>query len=116
MLGVAYFNTSMAIFEEVVRDNSGDIGQPPTPVIEAASIRHEMGHVLGLVNSGTPMQGEQGGPNDHHDEAHGAHCTEEGTLMYYQVETTDFIQNLQGGEVPPLDPLGIEDLQANGGK
>lgn len=116
VLGIAYFNTSMAIFEEVIRENSGGIGAPPTAVIEAASIRHEMGHVLGLVNSGTPMQGEESGPNDHHDEANGAHCTEEGTLMYHQVETTDFIQNLQGGEVPPLDSLGIEDLQANGGK
>jgi hypothetical protein len=116
VLGIAYFNTSMAIFEEVIRENSGGIGAPPTSVIEAASVRHEMGHILGLVNSGTPMQGEQGGPNDHHDEANGAHCTEEGTLMYHQVETTDFIQNLQGGAVPPLDPLGIEDLQANGGK
>lgn len=116
VLGIAYFNTSMAIFEEVIRANSGGVTGPPTPVIETASVRHEMGHILGLVNSGTPMQGEQGGPNDHHDQANGAHCTEEGTLMYHQVETTDFIQNLQGGEVPPLDPLGIEDLRANGGK
>lgn len=116
VLGIAYFNTSMAIFEEVIRDNTGGVGAPPREVIEAASIRHEMGHVLGLVNSGTPMQGEDGGPNDHHDDANGAHCTEEGTLMYHQVETTDFIQNLQGGEVPPLDSLGIVDLQANGGK
>lgn len=116
VLGIAYFNTSMAIFEQVIRDHSGGVGQPRTPVIEATTVRHEMGHILGLVNNGTPMQGEQGGPNDHHDEANGAHCTEEETLMYHQVETTDFIANLDGGEVPPLDPLGIEDLQANGGK
>lgn len=116
VLGIAYFNTSMAIFEQVIRDNSGSLNQPSTTVIEASSIRHEMGHVLGLVNNGTPMQAQQGGPDDHHDEANGAHCTKEGTLMYYQVETTDFIANLQGGEVPELDPLGIDDLQANGGK
>lgn len=116
VLGIAYYNTSMAIFEQVIRDNSGSPGQPSTAVIEASSVRHEMGHVLGLVNSGTPMQGDQGGPRDHHDEDHGAHCTEEGTLMYYQVETTDFIENLDGGEVPPLDTLGIADLRANGGK
>lgn len=117
VLGIAYFNTSMAIFEQVIRDHSGGIGEPRTPVIEAASVRHEIGHILGLVNSGSPMQGEQGGPNDHHDEAHGAHCTVEGSLMHWQVETTDFIANLiGGGEVPPLEPLGIEDLQANGGR
>jgi len=116
VLGVAYYNTSMAIFEQVIRDNSGGVGEPRTPVIEATSVRHELGHVLGLVANGTPMVGEEGGPGDHHDEAHGAHCTEQGTLMYYQVETTDFIENLDGGQVPPLDSLGVEDLRANGGK
>lgn len=116
VVGIAYFNTSMAIFEQVIRDNSGDIGQPRTPVVEATVARHEFGHILGLVANGTPMLGDEGGPDDHHDEANGAHCTEEETLMYHQVETTDFIANLDGGEVPPLDPLGIEDLQANGGK
>lgn len=116
VLGIAYYNTSVAIFEQVIRDNSGDVGQPRTAVIEASTVRHEMGHILGLVANGTPMVGEEGGPDDHHDEEHGAHCTKEGTLMYYQVETTDFIANLEGGEVPPLEPLGIQDLQANGGK
>lgn len=117
VLAIAYFNTSMAVFEQVIREHSGGIGQPRTPVIEATSMRHEMGHILGLVNNGTPMQGEQGGPDDHHDEAHGAHCTVEESLMYWQVETTDFIANLiGGGEVPPLEPLGIRDLEANGGR
>lgn len=117
VLGVAYYNTSMAVFEQVIRDHSGGIGQPRTPVIEAASVRHEMGHVLGLVANGTPMQGAEGGPDDHHDEAHGAHCTVEGSLMYWQVETTDFIANLVGGgEVPQLEQLGVQDLQANGGR
>jgi len=117
VLGIAYYNTSMAIFEQVIRDNSGNVGQPRTEVIEATSVRHEIGHILGLVNSGTDMVGEQGGPDDHHDEANGAHCTEEGTLMYWQMETTNFIDNLiGGGEVPQLEPLGIADLQANGGK
>ena len=117
VLGVAYFNTSMAIFEQVIRDNSGGIGEADTWVIEATSIRHEIGHILGLVNSGTPMVGEQGGPDDHHDEANGAHCTEEGTLMYWQVEQPSFIETLTGsGNVLQLEPLGIQDLQANGGK
>lgn len=117
VLGVAYYNTSMAIFEKAIRDNTGSLGDPRTEVVEATSLRHEFGHILGLVANGTPMVGDEGGPDDHHDEAHGAHCTEEGTLMYYQVETTDFIGNLtSGGEVPQLEPLGIQDLQANGGK
>lgn len=116
VLGVAYWNTSMALFGQVIRDHTGGLGQPDTWVIEATSLRHEIGHILGLVNNGTPMVGEPGGPEDHHDAANGAHCTEEGTLMYYQVATTNFIANLTGGQVLQLEPLGIQDLQANGGK
>lgn len=116
VLGVAYFNTSMALFGQVVRDHSGGFAQPETWVVEATVLRHEVGHILGLVNNGTPMVGEPGGPDDHHDEANGAHCTEAGTLMYHQVETTNFIDNLQGGQVLQLEPLGIQDLQANGGR
>lgn len=117
VLGIAYYNTSMAIFEQVIRQHSGGVGEPRTPVIEATTLRHEMGHILGLVNNGSPMQGEQGGPDDHHDEARGAHCTVEGSLMYWRVETTEFIANLVGGgEVPGLEPLGIQDLRANGGR
>jgi hypothetical protein len=51
-----------------------------------------------------------------HDGPNGAHCTEEGTLMYCQGETIDFIGNLLGGQVLQLEPLGIQDLQANGGR
>jgi len=116
VLGIAYFNTSMALFEQVIRDNAGGIGQPRTELIETTTMRHEVGHVLGLVNNGAPMQGQQDGPDDHHDEANGAHCTVEGSLMYFQVETTDFLANLIGGSVPQLEPLDIADLQASGGK
>ena len=80
VLGVAYLNTSMAIFGKVIRDNTGGFGQPDTWVIEATSMRHEAGHILGLVNNGTPMVGEQ------------------------------------GGQVLQLEPLGTQDLQANGGR
>lgn len=116
VLGIAYFNTSMALFEQVIRDNTGGIGQPETELIETTTTRHEFGHILGLVNNGAPMQGSQDGPDDHHDEANGAHCTVEGSLMYFQVETTDFLANLIGGSVPQLEPLDIADLQASGGK
>ncbi|MDT8341922.1 MAG: hypothetical protein RQ751_10455 [Longimicrobiales bacterium] len=116
VLGIAYFNTSMAIFEQVVRDHSGGVFEPPTPLVEATVLRHEVGHLLGLVNNGTAMQGTPGGADDHHDEAHGAHCTVEGSLMYFQVETVDFLATLTGGQVPRLEPLDLADLRANGGR
>ncbi len=66
--------------------------------------------LLGLVNTGTTPQ------TDHQDHAHGAHCTQTSCLMYYQVDTSNFLANLLGGTVPSLDAACVQDLKANGGK
>ena len=74
-------------------------------------MNHEFGHILGLVNNGTPVQ------SDHHDTANGAHCDVEDCLMYWQAETSGGLGDLVGmSSPPPLDPQCIDDLQANGGK
>lgn len=109
VLGFAYNNTSMAIFEEKIRDNSGGALQPSQSTVEGIVLSHEMGHNLGLVANGSPMQVE------HEDEANGPHCDNDGCLMYYAVRTTDFIANLTG-DAPVLDQNCIDDLRANGGK
>jgi hypothetical protein len=110
VLGIAYGTTSMAIFERVVNDNSGGLSQPSRYVLEATSIEHEFGHILGLVDNGTKMV------NGHLDNAHPHHCNNQNCLMYYGVETTDVLGNLMGGEIPELDENCINDLRANGGK
>lgn len=110
VLGFAYNNTSMAIFQEKVMDNTGGLGQPPQATVEATVADHEFGHILGLVNIGSPMQVE------HQDEPNGAHCDDPDCLMYWSVRTTDFLANLTGGTVPELDQDCLDDLQANGGK
>lgn len=110
VLGVAYGGTSMAIFEKTVKEYSGGIAEPPVTTLESTVILHEFGHILGLVNNGTPMA------TAHQDEPHGKHCSNEDCLMYYTAETTDIIGNLLGGNVPTLDSRCIEDLRANGGK
>ncbi|PJZ68252.1 hypothetical protein CH373_04475 [Leptospira perolatii] len=46
---------------------------------EQRTVVHELGHALGLVNSGIPMTSE------HQDVARGAHCTNEKCAMYYSV-------------------------------
>lgn len=107
-LGLAYSNTSFAVFEKTVKDNSGGIGQPSQTVLETTVAEHEFGHLLGLVDAGTPMTTAHEA-NDHH-------CNNSSCLMYYAVETLDFIGNLAGGEIPPFDQNCIADLQANGGK
>ncbi|MCC5913569.1 MAG: hypothetical protein JJU46_04265 [Balneolaceae bacterium] len=110
VLGIAYYNTSMAIFSETVGSVSGGIGQPSQATVESIVLLHEAGHLMGLVNNGVEPQ------SDHHDEENGAHCDVEECLMYFAVRTTDFFANLFGGSIPELDEFCIEDLQAAGGR
>ena len=111
VLGVAYRNTSMALFQKTIQDLSGGIGQPSERLVTSTVLNHEVGHILGLVNVGTPMVTE------HQDEAHGKHCDNEDCLMYWTAETGDIIGNLLGMSAPPdLDAQCQADLEANGGK
>lgn len=111
VLGVAYRNTSVALFAKRIDELSGGLGQPSSTLLESTVTHHEFGHMMGLVNVGTPPQ------SDHQDEAHGKHCDVEECLMYYTAETGDVVSNLVGlGSVPELDSQCIADLQANGGK
>jgi hypothetical protein len=109
-LGIAYRNTSVALFGKTIRDNSGAIGQVSRTKLEATILQHELAHLLGLVDLGTPMQ------TAHKDAAHGNHCTNNSCLMYYASETTDVLGVLLTGNVPSLDAACAVDLRANGGK
>lgn len=111
VLGVAYYNTSMAIFRKSIDDLSGSFSQPSAVLMETTVINHEFGHILGLVNTGSSMQ------TSHQDLAHGAHCINQDCLMYWETESGDVVSNLFGmNSAPGLDANCIADLQANGGK
>ena len=111
VLGVAYRNTSLALFGSKMQEHSGGIGQPSQALLETTVMNHEFGHIMGLVNVGTDPQ------TDHQDEAHGRHCDVEDCLMYWTAETGDVVSNLVGmSEAPSLDSQCIADLQAKGGK
>lgn len=112
VLGVAYRNTSMAIFEKTIHEFSDNvISEPPRDKLETTVINHELGHILGLVNTGTAMQ------TNHQDVEHGSHCNNNKCLMYWLAETSDMVSTLLGSEpVPGLDAACLADLKANGGK
>lgn len=110
VLGIAYRNTSMCIFGKTVNDNSGAVGQPSRTKLTATVLEHEFGHILGLVDTGTPMV------TNHKDAANGAHCNNNNCLMYYGAETTDILGFLITGNIPSFDANCINDLQANSGK
>jgi Metallo-peptidase family M12B Reprolysin-like len=110
VLGLAYRNTSMCILGKTVHDNSGAIGQASRTKLESTVIEHEAGHILGLVDIGSPMQ------SNHKDASHGNHCNNSSCLMYYASETTDILGFLITGAIPALDANCKADLHANGGK
>jgi hypothetical protein len=108
VLGIAYRNTSVALFGKKIRANSGGVGQPGRTKLEATVLEHEMGHLLGLVDLGTPMQAPH--------KTNGNHCSSQSCLMYYAAETTDILGFLVTGNIPSLDNHCINDSRANGGK
>lgn len=110
VLGVAYRNTSLCLFGKKIFDNSGGIGQASRTKLISTVAEHEFGHLLGLVDLGTPMQ------TGHKDAAHGNHCNVESCLMYYAAETTELLGFLITGNIPLLDSQCTNDLKSNGGK
>lgn len=109
VLGIAYRNTSTALFGKKIADNSGGIGQASRTKLVATVAEHEMGHLLGLVDLGSAMQ------TGHKDNAHGNHCSNTNCLMYYAAETSDILGFLITGNIPALDANCRADLHANGG-
>ncbi|MAT90873.1 MAG: membrane metalloprotease [Flavobacteriaceae bacterium] len=109
-LGTAYRNTSMVVYEKTLRD----IGASSFPVLEATTLHHEMGHILGLVNIS-----EDDIHTEHEDEFRVKHCFVEDCLMYFDASglTKSAVQRIASrAEAPGFDPLCLEDLQAKGGK
>ncbi len=110
-LGLAYYNTSFVVFEETIRELSNTVFKAERSLLESSVINHEFGHILGLTNSGTPLQ------SNHEDSQHPKHCNQEDCLMYWATETSEGIKKMfYNGEVPKLGSHCIADLRANGGK
>ncbi|SDE14747.1 M12 family metallo-peptidase [Niabella drilacis] len=109
-LGIAYRNTSAALMGKKIHENSGSFGQVSRTKLEATVLEHEVGHLLGLVDLGSPMQ------SAHKDASHGNHCKDNQCLMFYASETTDVFGFLSRTNPPALDAGCLADLKANGGK
>lgn len=110
MLGWAYKNTSAVLFGKKILEHAKREDTPDRTILESNVLKHEMGHLLGLVNVGTPLQ------SDHKDHKHGKHCSNTQCLMYHVVDTKKPFRLLLKSEMAELDPECIEDLRANGGR
>jgi len=140
-LGAVYRNTSMVIHERTIRLLSNQSSFISVADIETATINHELGHLLGLVNLGSPPV------NLHEDQENRNHCDRPGCLMRAELQFDGSNQSsitsrsahdqlksscsLNGKSVlkmlqsstnrgfnnaVPIDAECILDLQANGGR
>lgn len=108
IFATSYWNTSFCVFGKTVYESSGGIGQVSRSELTSALLQHEFGHLLGLVNQGSPMQG------NHVDPDNGAHCDDPDCLMYFEIESSNTLGSM--GSIPTLDANCVADLKANGGK
>ena len=108
VLGFAYRNTSICLFGKNIFNNSGAPGDVTRVALESGVLEHELGHLMGLVNLGTPMVAF------HQDTAHGNHCNNLACLMYWEIETRTGFHSVSA--IPTLDSNCRNDLKANGGK
>jgi hypothetical protein len=110
VLGTAYRNTSLVIYQNTIERFSGGVGRPSRVTLESTVYNHEFGHLLGLVNLGTPLQSQ------HEDAENKNHCNVNGCLMFFEVNGGNVLDMMNMTAVPQLDAQCLADLQANGGK
>jgi hypothetical protein len=109
VVGIAYAGSSCAIFAASIEEMSTIFVTAES--IERIAIVHEVGHLMGLVNGGTPMV------VPHEDTDHPRHSTNPNSVMYWQVEGGGVVSLIQSGGAPDnFDANDIADLKAIGGK
>ena len=117
ILGTAYRNTSMVIFDKTIGKMAADAPYISKSEIISTTLKHEFGHLFGLVDNGSPSQSE------HMDSSSKSHCNVAGCLMTATVEfgkgAIEYIKSAQ--KTSHSNGLGFDehchaDLVANGGK
>ncbi|MCP4975470.1 MAG: hypothetical protein GY931_04865 [Maribacter sp.] len=124
-LGAVYLNTSMVIYEDTIRTLASKSSLVSVSEVETATLNHEFGHLLGLVNLGsTPVNDHEGlTTDDDGNEIGDNHCTVEGCLMQAELQFGAGMKKILESraskgiaDAPDLGPECILDLQANGGR
>ncbi len=106
ILGVHLTGVQYAfVFKDVVVNAGGD--SVSQRYVEQATVVHEIGHTVGLVNNGVPMV------TNHEDSAHSHHTTRTSCVMHWTVESRSNILTSIGGLIlgNQLNLFGVESLQ-----
>ena len=116
-LGAVFRNTSMVIYESTIRSLNAKSNAISLTDIETATLNHEFGHLLGLVDLGSPEI------NDHEDEDAENHCNVAGCLMRAELQFAGPMAKMLSSRVskgsivvPSLDAECRNDLKGNGGR
>lgn len=103
VLGIAYLNTSIALFMNSIESQSGGLNQPNGTTLQSTTLQHEFGHLFGLVNKGATMV------TNHEDNKNEGHCDDENCLMYFSVGSGN-PEALTNGIIPEFDQNCLSDL------
>jgi hypothetical protein len=116
-LGAVYRNTSMVLYGTTIRLLASKIQGITVADSEAATLQHEFGHLLGLVDMGSdPI-------NEHTDPDSENHCFEADCLMQASLKFNSGLGKTMRNRiakqltaVPDLGPECLRDLKAAGGR
>lgn len=110
ILGLAYKNTSICFFSEPLQLFTGSVPEDERVKLVTLVMVHEFGHLLGLVDMGTPMVA------GHLDRINGNHCINTNCVMHHTY--TPEVLNIQRiiNVDPTFDSYCLDDLRGNGGK
>jgi hypothetical protein len=100
-LGLAYHGSSLVIFKEAI--NLLAVLESKRQSLEAITLVHEFGHMLGLVNVGTSMV------TPHEDPEHSGHDVNPDCLMYWLNEGTTILESLSN-ILPEFDQECLDDM------
>lgn len=112
VLGVSLGGTDVvALFKPVIAGSELGRRIGLAAFVEQSTFVHEIGHAIGLVNAGLPLT------SDHHDEEHGAHCTNRNCVMYYLneglLDIREFAERfMETGETVFFGPECLADVAA----
>jgi len=93
VLGVTVDASTVMIFVDNIKESENIIQRPSWENIEASVSVHELGHLLGLVNLVYESN------IDHEDSEHAGHSSNDESVMYWAIESSD-ISNIVWGTLP----------------